>query len=114
MASEVAPAQHGSGAGKHELGVRALEVFAKQVAEKGGQCDEPARRAGLGLIDISELASDLLERATDARLSLEQVQPISLEASELAPARARVRRCMDQRGEVLTDRIPKPRDLDGV
>jgi hypothetical protein len=79
-----------------------------------GQRDEPSRGAGLGFVDVAELASDLLECADDARLSLEQVQAVSPEACELTPARACVRRCIDQRGEVLTDRIRKPRDLDGV
>lgn len=64
---------------------RVLEMSGQKIDEEGRDIERPAAGAGLGLLDVSDAAGDLLECPYDAHLTLQEVQMLSLKPDELAP-----------------------------
>ena len=68
----------------------------QEINEKGRNHDRPATGTGLGLLDVSDAARDLLERADDANLTLQEIEAIALQPYELSPAAAEIDGAVDQ------------------
>ncbi len=111
--AEIRPSQQGSlSTGEDEVALgRALQMEAQLLGQEGRDRERAPGGARLRLFDVARATFDLLERADDPHLALQEIEVVLLEANQLAPPASEVDGRVDEGAESRIDHLGEPFDL---